>query len=321
MFYECHMHIFMNGENYRAAAAHYKLGVDEADIREKLAAYAKAGVIYLRDGGDHYGASALAAKLAPEYGITYRTPIFGIHKNGHYGKIVGCGFDTMKEYHQLVREAGAAGADFIKIMVSGILDFEREGALTESSLGREEIHEMIHIAHEEGFAVMAHTNGADAVRAVIDAGVDSIEHGNFMDEDCLLALRESRTIWVPTFVTIANLIGSGRYDDEALCRLKERQGAIIRKGFQYGVKIAPGSDAGAYRVPHVQGIRDEYRELYELCADLLNTDEKKCLQSAPFSSGVTKKGTGEPLVRMMQEEFDRKMKDAAREIEARFRRE
>ena len=42
----------------------------------------------------------LAAKLAPEYGIDYRTPIFAIHKNGHYGSIVGRGFADIKEFHQ-----------------------------------------------------------------------------------------------------------------------------------------------------------------------------------------------------------------------------
>ncbi|MCD7744758.1 MAG: amidohydrolase family protein [Lachnospiraceae bacterium] len=291
MYYECHMHIFMNGRDYHKAVAQYRQGADEADIREKLSAYAKAGVTYLRDGGDHYGASALAARIAPEYGITYRTPVFAIHKNGHYGGIVGRGFDTWKEYRQLIKEAGEVGADFIKIMVSGILDFAREGALTEESLEADEIREMIHIAHEEGFAVMAHTNGADAVLAVTEAGVDSIEHGNFMDGECLLALRESRTIWVPTFVTIANLPGSGRFDDASLCRLKERQGAVIQKGFAYGVTIAPGSDAGAYRVPHAQGIQDEYRELYALCKNQMN-----------------------------REEFEEKMETAAREIERRFQR-
>ncbi|MCC8046378.1 MAG: amidohydrolase family protein [Clostridiales bacterium] len=289
MIYECHMHIFMNGCNYRQAAAQYKQGVDEADIREKLAAYAREGVTFLRDGGDHYGASLLAARIAPEYGITYRTPVFAIHKNGHYGGIVGRGFDTMKDYRHLVREAGSAGADFIKIMISGILDFEREGALTEASLTAGEIREMIHIAHEEGFAVMAHTNGAEAVRAAAAAGVDSIEHGNFMDEDCMQALQDSRAVWVPTLVTIANLIGSGRYDDVSLRCLKEKAGALIQRGFELGVKIAPGSDAGAYRVPHVHGIEDEYRELWELAQSV-----------------------------MTREEFEEKMEDAGREIETRF---
>ena len=67
-----------------------------------------------------------------------------------------------------------------------------------------EIRELIHIAHEEGFPVMAHTNGSQAVRAAALAGVDSIEHGNFCDEDALRALAASDAIWVPTLVTIEN---------------------------------------------------------------------------------------------------------------------
>ncbi len=216
MFGECHMHIFMNGVNYREAVQLHKNGVQEADIRKKLEQYKACGITFLRDGGDGLGVSARAAKIAPEYGIAYRTPIFAIHKKGHYGGIVGYGFEDWREYHSLVKQVRAEGGDpeygiayrtpifaihkkghyggivgygfedwreyhslvkqvraeggdFIKVMFSGIMDFDREGAVTEPSLSENEIREMIHIAHEEGFAVMAHVNGADAVRAAVCA--------------------------------------------------------------------------------------------------------------------------------------------------------
>lgn len=264
MFGECHMHIFMNGVNYREAVQLHKNGVQEADIRKKLEQYKACGITFLRDGGDGLGVSARAAKIAPEYGIAYRTPIFAIHKKGHYGGIVGYGFEDWREYHSLVKQVRAEGGDFIKVMFSGIMDFDREGAVTEPSLSENEIREMIHIAHEEGFAVMAHVNGADAVRAAVCAGVDSVEHGNFMDEDCLQVLLDSDAVWVPTYVTITNLIGSGRFDDAGLLRLRKRQGRMIRRGFELGVQIALGSDAGAYRVMHGQGLIDEYREFRRL---------------------------------------------------------
>ena len=135
---------------------------------------------------------------------------------------------------------------------------------TEAPLQRDEIRELIHIAHEEGFSVMAHVNGAAPVLAAVEAGVDSVEHGNFLDEEALQALSESRTVWVPTYVTITNLIGSGRFDDRALEQLKKEAGARIRRGFAVGANIAIGSDAGAYRVLHGQGLLDEYRELSAL---------------------------------------------------------
>ena len=273
MFGECHAHLFMNGYNYYEAVELHRNQPKEDDIRKKLRLYQEQGVTFVRDGGDALGVSALAKKIAPEYGIDYRTPLFAIHKNGHYGGIVGYGFDNRKEYHTLVKRAIREGADFIKVMFSGILDFGRDGALTEEPLEAGEIREMIHIAHEEGMTVMAHVNGADAVRNAVEAGVDSVEHGNFMDEDCLQALAESNAIWVPTYVTITNLIGSGRFDDESLRRLAARQGERICRGFALGAKIALGSDAGAYRVPHAQGIIDEYREFRRLTDSLFSQDE------------------------------------------------
>ena len=78
-----------------------------------LEAYKEAGVSFVRDGGDPYGVSELAAKLAPEYGIDYRTPIFAIHKNGHYGSIVGRGFADIKEFQSTSeKKQKRLGADF-----------------------------------------------------------------------------------------------------------------------------------------------------------------------------------------------------------------
>lgn len=264
VFGECHAHLFMDGKNYRAAVALHQNGVQEADIREKLKQYQAAGIRFVREGGDVLGVSQKAAQLAPEYGITYASPVFAIHKNGHYGRIVGRGYDDMRAYARLVRQAALEGANFIKVMFSGIMDFDREGELTEEPLCREEIREMIHIAHEEGFAVMAHVNGARAVLDAVEAGVDSVEHGNFMDDDCLQALAQSQAVWVPTYVTITNLIGSGRFEDASLGRLKEQQGENIRRGYALGARIALGSDAGAYRVLHGGGLGDEYREFQRL---------------------------------------------------------
>ena len=102
MFGECHAHALMNSVNYRAAVELHKEKVNESAVRKCLEAYKEAGVSFVRDGGDPYGVSELAAKLAPEYGIDYRTPIFAIHKNGHYGSIVGRGFADIKEFHQRV---------------------------------------------------------------------------------------------------------------------------------------------------------------------------------------------------------------------------
>ena len=202
----------MDGVNYRHAVDMHKNGPDDKIIREHLKAYQKRGIAFVRDGGDALGVSARAKELAPEYGIDYRTPIFAIHKEGHYGSIVGNGFATMVEFHKRVLEAKQAGADFIKIMTTGILDFNEHGAITGTPLDGSEVKEMVHIAHEEGMAVMSHTNGDYGVQAAVAAGVDSLEHGNYMNEESLAMLAESDTVWVPTLITVRNLlVGRGLY--------------------------------------------------------------------------------------------------------------
>ena len=261
---DCHIHMILDGVYYRAAIDHQKNAPDEALIRMRLAAYREAGFDFLRDGGDAWGVGSFAAKIAPEYGIDYRTPAFPIHKNGRYGGFIGCGFDDIDEYARLVQRARNEGADFIKIMVSGLMDFDTYGKITSSPLGREEIFEMIHISHDMGFAVMAHANGAETVKIALEAGVDSIEHGAYLDESAVSMLAQSRAVWVPTIVTIGNLIGCGRYPDEVLKPLFAHHAKMIRLCASLGGKIAVGSDNGAYMVPHVQGSRDEYRYLREI---------------------------------------------------------
>lgn len=267
MLGECHAHIFMNGTDYRKAVQTHKVQANEASVRSALEAYRKAGVTYVREGGDPYRASLLAGRLASEYGIEYRSPVFAIHKNGHYGKIVGRGFDTLKEYHQRVLEAASEGADFIKIMTTGLLDFNDDGKVTGTPVDEAEVREMVHIAHEEGFAVMSHTNGIYGTRAAIEAGVDSLEHGNYMDAETIAMLADSNTVWVPTLVTVRNLVGCGRYEDSVLNPIIHQAEVLVRLAYQKKVKVAPGSDAGAYMVPHGKGILQEWEAFRQILGD------------------------------------------------------
>lgn len=270
MFGECHAHIIMDGVNYRHAIDLHRNGPDDNVIREHLKIYQDRGITFVRDGGDALGVSARAKELAPEYGIDYRTPVFAIHKEGHYGSIVGKNFSTMPEFHKCVLEAKEQSADFIKIMTTGLLDFNAHGAITGTPLDATEVKEMVHIAHEEGMAVMSHTNGTYGVQAAVEAGVDSLEHGNYMNEESLAMLSESHTVWVPTLVTVRNLLGDGRYADETLRPIIETAEENVRKAFGLGVKVAPGSDAGAYRVLHGQGIQDEMQAFVQI----LGNEEK-----------------------------------------------
>lgn len=259
MLGECHAHIIMDGRNYKAAVALHKDGVKDQVIRAHLQIWRQMGITFVRDGGDALGVSRRAKELAPEYGIDYRTPCFAIHKKGHYGGIVGHAFSDWKEYYTLVCQAKKEGADFIKIMISGIMEFGTFGRLTEDGLQKCEIRQMIQIAHEEGMMVMAHGNGDSAVRAAVEAGLDTLEHGNYLEQETLDMLAESRTIWIPTLAPTGNLLGCGRFPDKDVKQILKRQSDSIRYAFAKGAWIGLGSDSGAYQVPHGQGLLDEYQ--------------------------------------------------------------
>lgn len=259
---DCHMHMVLDGYEWRAAIRRHSNGLDEPWIREVLETYRELGFSYLRDGGDRWGVGAKARELAPEYGITYRTPLAPLCKAGHYGAFIGKKYENFKEYAALVVQQRAEGADFIKIMISGLMDFDRFGILSEEGLPPAEIRELIHIAHEEGFAVMAHANGARTVEAAAIAGVDSVEHGAYLDADALQAMKENSVIWCPTLSTIGNLRGKDRFDEQAVRSILETARENVADFAAMGGLIAPGTDAGAWAVPH--GSLTEFQLLEEI---------------------------------------------------------
>ena len=271
MFGDCHVHMILDGVYYRAAIDHQKEHPDEDLIRRRLSDYARRGITYLRDGGDAWGIGLRASQLAEEYGITYRTATFNICRAGHYGCFIGRGFRDFSEYKGFVQDVKTLGGHFIKIMVSGLMDFERFGVITDTPCSYELCHDMIAYAHDQGFAVMAHANGDEAVVNALRAGVDSIEHGAYLGDETLHLLSETDAVWVPTVVTIANLRGLGRFADEVLCPLTELHLENVKKAAAYGAKIALGTDAGAYAVYHGEAVRQEYDLLKSVLGE--QTDE------------------------------------------------
>jgi imidazolonepropionase-like amidohydrolase len=154
-----------------------------------------------------------------------------------------------------VRQHYKDGDDVIKIMPSGgVLD---EGASADNAqMTLDEIKAIVAAAHDYGFVVAAHAHGAEAIRRAVLAGVDSIEHGTYMDEQDMKLMKEHGTWYVPTII-------AGRYVQEmaetkpgyypAQVAEKAKQvGPLIQatagRAYKAGVKIAFGTDAGVY--PH-----------------------------------------------------------------------
>ena len=124
------------------------------------------------------------------------------------------------------------------------------GVLTEDGLADEEIREAVHIVHDEGMALMVHGNGAKNVLAAASAGVDSVEHGAYLNREALCAMKEAGTVWVPTLSTIGNLRGKGRFSEADVCSILNSALENVAAFAAMGGLLAPGTDAGAWAVPH-----------------------------------------------------------------------
>jgi imidazolonepropionase-like amidohydrolase len=159
-----------------------------------------------------------------------------------------------------VRQHYKDGADLIKIMPSGgVLD--ESSSVDNAQMTIDEIKAVVAAAHDYGFTVAAHAHGAEAIRRAIIGGVDSIEHGTFMDDTDMKLMKEHDTWYVPTII-------AGKYVEEkasvpgyypAQIAAKAKQvGPIIQqtagKAYKAGVKIAFGTDAAVY--PHGQNAKE-----------------------------------------------------------------
>ncbi len=251
--YDAHIHIALDGKNYDKMKKLHEGGPKEAHIRAVLSSYKEAGFKFLRDGGDKWGCSLLAKTLAPEYGIDYRTPGFAIYKKGSYGSILGRMFEDFADFKALVLECEASGCDFIKIMGSGIMDFNEYGRISRCTLTAGDLKDMISYCHDKGFSVMVHCNGDENIKNAVIAGADSIEHGYYMKPERLCLLKEKDVIWTPTVIPVAVLAGQAGFNESVIKRILEEHIENIHKAAKLGVKLASGSDGGSYMTLHVEG--------------------------------------------------------------------
>ncbi|HEY0341185.1 MAG TPA: amidohydrolase family protein [Steroidobacteraceae bacterium] len=146
------------------------------------------------------------------------------------------------------------GDDVIKIMPSGgVLDQSASG--DNSQLTLEEIKAVVATAHDYGFTVAAHAHGAESIRRAVIGGVDSIEHGTYMDDQDMKLMKERGTWYVPTIIAgdfVAHKAAIPGYFPPQVAAKAAAIGPLILgtagRAYKAGVKIAFGTDAGVY--PH-----------------------------------------------------------------------
>jgi imidazolonepropionase-like amidohydrolase len=160
-----------------------------------------------------------------------------------------------EECQKVVRQLAAAGVDWIKIMATGgVLDPGTRGL--EQHFTDEEMKAICDMAHFNGLKVAAHAHGAKGIDAAVRAGVDSIEHGTFIDEQGVKDMKARGTYYVATlmaFSGVANALGKGIISPAS--EVKTRQtlavwGKGLNLAYRNGVKIALGTDSAV--APHSQ---------------------------------------------------------------------
>ncbi|MGB6029893.1 amidohydrolase family protein [Rhodanobacter sp. UC4450_H17] len=251
-----------------------KFRLNPADHAIRGTVYAKrtllAGFTTVRNLGDDDNAS-LALRNAINAGLVPGPHIFSAGKfigttGGHADPTNGFRWNLQgdpgpkdgiinspADAWKAVRQHYKDGADLIKIMPSGgVLDESSSSENPQMTL--EEIQAVVAAAHDYGFTVAAHAHGAEAIRRAVLGGVDSIEHGTFMDAEDMKLMKAHGTWYVPTIIAgqyVMEKAREGWYPPQ-VARKAEEVGPVIMatagKAYKAGVKIAFGTDSGVF--PH-----------------------------------------------------------------------
>ena len=167
--------------------------------------------------------------------------------------------DGVDEVRKKVRFNIQQGADVIKILASGgVLSPHDDPRHTGYSL--EEMKTAVEEASRQERFVAAHAHGKQAIMWASEAGVRSVEHASYMDDEAARVLRKNGTWYVPTLYVVEPILAEGNplhIPEENLAKAREvrqHMRGAFRAALRNGVKIAFGSDAGVF--PHGDQVRE-----------------------------------------------------------------
>jgi imidazolonepropionase-like amidohydrolase len=248
---DTHVHLMMDAR----PDAESVQGDNEATMAyraaENLRKQAEAGVTTTRDLG---AAETLAidAREAVADGQILGPRVQSVGRNvvmtGGHGHWFGREADGPHEVRKAVREQLKAGADAIKCMATG-------GVLTTGAqtgapeLTPEELEALVDTAHAAGARTAAHCHGTQGIKNAVRAGIDSVEHGTFMDEAAAELMADRDTYWVPTLSALKGIVENpdAGIPAEAVAKgedAAQRMEAAWEFALDADVPIAMGTDAG-----------------------------------------------------------------------------
>jgi imidazolonepropionase-like amidohydrolase len=296
------MHVHITGEYSRTAEVDgYKK--NEGDVAIDGVVYAQrtllAGFTTVRDLGDSYRAS-ISLRNAINAGKVSGPRIVAAGKGiastgGHGDPTNGWArkfpadpgpnegvINGVEDARKAVRQRYKEGSDTIKVTATGgVLSVAKNGL--NPQMTEEEIRAVVSTARDYGFKVAAHAHGAEGIKRAVRGGVDTIEHGTFLDDEGMKLMKERGTFYVPT-ISAGRWVFDQAQDPNffpALVRPKALQvGPQIQgtfaKAYKAGVKILFGTDTGVSQ--HGRNAQ-EFRLMVE--AGMPAMDAIKSATSAP----------------------------------------
>ena len=290
---EAHAHLFLEGGAVALdlRAAYLKQTPEQLLrlARTRLEKLVRLGVIAVRDAGDKDGVGLALSKLYRDGSrrgneadtpvensgsVRFRTssaalmpyvdsPGAAIHHKGHYGSFMAEPIENFASLRQSVEVRINAGADRIKLIPTGIIDFKQGAVTAEPQMTTAEIRELVVAAKTFGKQTFAHASGDAGIERAIDGGVDSVEHGFFVRPDQLAKMRDRQIAWVPTFAPVQEQVDRAEamgWDAQVVSNLRkilDQHAASLVKAQEKGVLIIAGSDAGSCGVAHGIGFLTE----------------------------------------------------------------
>lgn len=261
---EGHCHLFLNGADRdlarRAEYLEAPLERMMTTARENVARSLAHGVTLVRDAGDRYGVNHRMRAESPVCAV--RSAGIALRRPKRYGAFMAREVATLEEVRAAVHEL-AASADDLKIIQTGIIDFDAGVVKGAPQFDLEALSLIVRQAHDAGIKTFAHCSGTEGIQVAVDAGVDSIEHGFFMTKEILHKMAAQGTAWVPTFSPVdfqwrqPAVVG---WTDDTVAKLRAILDAHrdhVAMAAEMGVNLVAGSDAGSLGVDHGRGLIDE----------------------------------------------------------------
>lgn len=266
---EAHCHLFLDGaeldfqkrKTYLAAPREEMLATGRHSLAQNLA----AGITLIRDAGDLHGVNTqMKAELSAQSGVrpTLRSPGVALRKAGRYGSFMAIEVNDAAGIPAALNQI-APDADDLKILLTGIIDFENGCMKGGAQFSLAEAQLITRTARDLGKKTFAHCSGLEGLHIAIAAGVDSIEHGFFMNREILERMAQRGIAWVPTIGPVQfqferpELSGWKPHSVAALERILNNHFDHLALAVELGVPVVAGSDAGSYGVTHGQGLIDE----------------------------------------------------------------